>query len=208
MEIRTAPAREWGRHGLGEAASALGQLADQFRAAAEDEGRNGVRPQRSWGQLLQTAKKYRPFALFGCPSALLNAAGLLLPPLLVAGFYGTAAGGSFGFAFRIVSLPMALLGTAVSQVFLAEASPVITSQPTEVSRLFQRVTSRLLPACLALLAGGALCPWRFPWVFGANWVEAGSFAAVLSVPCAAQLLVSPISNIAVLTNRLGSNAIR
>lgn len=36
IEVRTADSREWGRHGLGEAASALLQLADQFRAAADD----------------------------------------------------------------------------------------------------------------------------------------------------------------------------
>jgi hypothetical protein len=35
VEISTAPAAEWGRHGLGEAASALGQLADEFRAIAD-----------------------------------------------------------------------------------------------------------------------------------------------------------------------------
>jgi hypothetical protein len=34
-EISTAPAREWGRHGLGEAASAMGRLADEFREIAE-----------------------------------------------------------------------------------------------------------------------------------------------------------------------------
>lgn len=35
VEVTTAPAAEWGRHGLGEAHSALGQLADEFRKIAE-----------------------------------------------------------------------------------------------------------------------------------------------------------------------------
>ena len=35
IEIVSAPAAEWGRHGLGEAASALGQLADEFRKIAD-----------------------------------------------------------------------------------------------------------------------------------------------------------------------------
>ncbi len=35
VEVRSTPAREWGLHGLGEVASALGQLGDQSRAAAD-----------------------------------------------------------------------------------------------------------------------------------------------------------------------------
>jgi hypothetical protein len=34
VELTTAPAAEWGRHGLGEAASACGKLADEFRSIA------------------------------------------------------------------------------------------------------------------------------------------------------------------------------
>jgi len=44
LEIVTAPAAEWGRHGLGEAASALGQMADEFRQIA-DLLRGGERAQ-------------------------------------------------------------------------------------------------------------------------------------------------------------------
>jgi hypothetical protein len=44
LEVVTAPAAEWGRHGLGEAASALGQLADEFRQIA-DLLRGGERAQ-------------------------------------------------------------------------------------------------------------------------------------------------------------------
>jgi hypothetical protein len=35
VEIKTAPAGEWGRHVLGEVAGALGQLGDDLRACAE-----------------------------------------------------------------------------------------------------------------------------------------------------------------------------
>ena len=35
VEVQCAPAAEWGRHGLGEVASALGQLGDSFRSSAE-----------------------------------------------------------------------------------------------------------------------------------------------------------------------------
>ncbi len=61
VEIVTAVAAEWGRHGLGEAASALGQLADEVRKIA-DLLRGGERKEAigrfegvvgAYGQLIQ-----------------------------------------------------------------------------------------------------------------------------------------------------------
>ncbi len=61
VEIATAPAAEWGRHGLGEAHSAVGQLADEFRGIADllRSGERGAAIERfggavaAYGQLIQ-----------------------------------------------------------------------------------------------------------------------------------------------------------
>ena len=178
-----------------------GNLARAVERRAE--GRRWL-DRTGWRIALRSARGYLAFAVFGCPAALLNTGGLLLPPLILTSLYGTEVGGAFSFAFRIVSVPMALVGTAVSQVFLAEASPLMADRAGEIRRLFHRLVRRLAPMSLALGLGGLVCPWAFPVVFGADWAQAGEFAALLAVTCAAQLMVSPLSNIAVLTRRQGS----
>lgn len=193
-----------------------GSLARVCRARPEDAGdteppgsgtRQSASPPRSWRETLQTARRFSMFALFGTPSALLNASGLLLPPLIVAALYGSEASGAFGFAFRVVSLPMSLLGVAISQVFLAEASPLMAAEPGKVHQLFQRVSRRLAPFAVLLALGGLTCPVLFPFVFGSRWAQSGQFAALLALSCAAQMMVSPVSNIAVLTRRQGSQLV-
>ena len=179
-------------------AAGIGSLLRAVRAAPD----LGPHPP-PWQSAVRTAREYAAFAVFGCPAALMNASGLMLPPLMMVGLYGAEAGGAFSFAFRFVSVPMALVGTAVSQVFLAEASPLLAQRPAEVRVLFNRFVLRLLPFSVALMLGGLVCPWLFPPVFGAGWTQAGWFAAFLAFSCAAQMLVSPVSNIAVLTRQQG-----
>jgi O-antigen/teichoic acid export membrane protein len=197
----------------GDAASGSGSepAGSMNRPGATEPAGTGTRrsatPPRSWRETVRTARRFSMFALFGTPSALLNASGLLLPPLIVAALYGSEASGAFGFAFRVVSLPMSLLGVAISQVFLAEASPLMAAEPGKVQHLFRQVSRRLAPFALLLALGGLACPVLFPFVFGSRWAQAGQFAALLALSCAAQMMVSPVSNIAVLTRRQGSQLV-
>jgi O-antigen/teichoic acid export membrane protein len=162
----------------------------------------GTSPGSGW-TAIRTAREHAAFAVLGCPAALFNAAGLMLPPVILIGLYGPEAGGAFSFAFKIVSMPMALVGAAVAQVFLAEASPLLEQNPAMVRHLFRRFILRLLPFSMALIVGGSFCPLLFPPVFGPDWALAGWHAAFLAVSCASQLIVSPVSNIAVMTRRQG-----
>ncbi len=146
-------------------------------------------------------KIYRRFAIFTTGAACLNSTGTLFPPLLFAVFYGQSTVGSVSLAQRVVSLPMFVLGSAVSQVFLAEASEMVRERPAQVAGFFQSVTHKMAPFAFGVLALGAVCPFVFPVAFGARWQTAGYFAALMAVSCAAQLVVSPISSITIMMQR-------
>ncbi|MCP5522046.1 MAG: lipopolysaccharide biosynthesis protein [Verrucomicrobiales bacterium] len=171
------------------------QLYRHFRATS------GEPAEAARGGLAQTAREHARFSVFGSLAGFLNASGILLPALLVGGLYGTAAAGDLGLAVRMVSLPMQLIGTAVAQVFLAEAAQLIREDPSRLQGLFFRLTRRLSKFGVAIAAGGAISPWVFPWVFGENWHVAGHVAAWVSLSAAAQIVVSPLSNIAILMKR-------
>jgi len=75
VELATAPAKDWGRHGLGEAASALGRLADEFQAVADlfrgGEFNRGVERVQgaiaAFGQLVQALVNSAALAGVGPP---------------------------------------------------------------------------------------------------------------------------------------------
>lgn len=69
VEVRSAEARAWGLHGLGEAASALGQIGDEFRAAADPF--RSVRPAEALDRVNGAVSAYMQVI-----QALVNAAAL------------------------------------------------------------------------------------------------------------------------------------
>ncbi len=152
-------------------------------------------------RLRHVAAAYRQFPLLATGSALLNNVGLTLPPLLLAAFYTPQAAGLFGMAQRVVSLPMALVGSSVSQVFLGEAARVLRDAPLELPRLFGRVTRKLAVLSIAVAAVGLLSPVLFPLAFGVRWREAGVYAALMAAYCAPQIVTSPISTVVVVAKR-------
>jgi O-antigen/teichoic acid export membrane protein len=150
---------------------------------------------------LPTVRGYLPFAGFSCLAASLNTLGVVVAPILLTRLYGEEAGGAYGFAYRLITVPMLLVGNAISQVFLAEAAPHLGTRPDYVRHLHHSILRRTVKFGLGLIGLGILSPWIFPLVFGARWAQAGIFAAWMALFCAAQLVVSPASNLAVLLRR-------
>lgn len=160
-----------------------------------------IRYRFSWLRIRHAAYVYRQFPMYSCGAGLFNAAGLALPTLLLSSFYGSTVTGWFGLAQRMVLLPMTLVGVSVSQVFLGEAAQILHNDPAELPVLFHRVTMRLLPLSLLVIVIGLCSPLVFGFVFGAKFAEAGAYTAFLAISCSAQLIVSPISMVAVLVKR-------
>ncbi len=160
----------------------------------------------------QALRAYGKFSFLTTVSTLLANIGALLAPIVFAAFYSETMVGHFSLAQRLVFLPSTLLGTAVAQVFVAEASDILRTRPEEMPHFFRKITRQMAPLGLCILAVGAFCPWIFPLAFGARWQTSGVFAAVLSVLAAVQIVVGPISDISILRKRmdvqLGLGALR
>jgi len=163
-------------------------------------------PGRTWDELSamrRHGREYLQFAAFSSVAALLNSAGLIGPVLIFSHVYGEVAVGYFGFAQRIMLIPMVLIGSAVAQVFTGEGAVLVRERPEALPEFFRSTIKKLLPLALVVLAGGLLCPLLFPFVFGRGWREAGIYAFWMSPACAAQVVISPISTITVIAKRQG-----
>jgi O-antigen/teichoic acid export membrane protein len=136
-------------------------------------------------------RRNRRYPLFSTPEALFNVAGVQVPVLLVAAYAGAEAGFLL-LAMQVMSAPMNLLGSSISQVYVSRA-------PTEYRE------GRLAPFTLAimrrlllvgvgpLILAGALAPVVFPPLFGPEWARAGEIVTWLVPWMALQFIASPVS---------------
>ncbi|MBC1605057.1 oligosaccharide flippase family protein [Listeria rocourtiae] len=156
----------------------------------------------SWqrGKLRLLMKKYRRFPLLGMPSLVLNNLALQLPTLLFVVFFGVTESGQFSLTQRMVGIPIAMITTAVGQVFYGKASELQRENPQALKKVYWKLTSRLfLIFLLPMGLFAILSPMLFTWVFGSNWVMAGVYAQMLTPMFFIQLVVLPVSQILYIT---------
>ncbi len=169
----------------------LGRLGKAVRTDAR-----GATAGLSWRRTRELAWRYRRFPLISSGSAVLNVAGLQIPALLILILYGPVVGGLFALAQRVLSVPLALLGQAVMQVYVGHAGELIRSgDKLGLSALFSRFTRRLvIISALPVAILGAAGPILFTVVFGEAWRAAGEYAQIMILMVAAQLCVNPLAH--------------
>ena len=139
---------------------------------------------------------YSSYPLVQLPSGILNAlAGLALVPVF-ATLFGTAVAGQLALVQRIIGLPMALVGTAIADVFYGQAAQLARANPEALRPYLLRTMLRLalfsVPfALLLFLAGPGLCRL----VFGQSWSPAGEMLAILAPWMAMRFPVSSVSRV-------------
>lgn len=157
-----------------------------------------------WPGVRAAVSRYRRFPLVSSGSAFLNVLGLQLPLVLFAVLYGPHVAGLLALGQRVIGMPSRLVGQAIGQVYLGEAARLARSDPEGMERLFWRTSARLaMLGALPIALVGLVAPWAFGWVFGAEWVQAGSYVRWLTPMFAAQFVLSPVSQSAAILERQG-----
>ncbi|MDC0917533.1 lipopolysaccharide biosynthesis protein [Candidatus Marinimicrobia bacterium] len=141
------------------------------------------------------ASEYKIYPLYSNPASLLDIATLQMPLFFIIKISSEATNGYFFLASRIISIPSALIGRSISQVFFQQVSK-LESQGRKCMPLLISTIKKLLMIALpiaTILFFGA--PFLFELVFGKAWLEAGEIAKYLSLIFLIQFPVSSLSNI-------------
>jgi O-antigen/teichoic acid export membrane protein len=152
--------------------------------------RRGIRRQ----SVVAAARRYRKFALYGTPSALLNSISWQLPTLLLQVFFSSTVVGFYALGNRLLRLPMSLIGGAIGRVFFQRAAEAKASGSLAglVENAFRYlVMLSFFPMLLLTVVGRDL----FIVVFGQHWGEAGVYVQILSVWTAFWFISSPLSTL-------------
>ena len=145
-----------------------------------------------WSDLKKVAARYKSFPIFSTWGGFLNTASMQLPPLLFAIFFSAGVAGLYALAHRVLAMPMSLVGSAVGNVFFANAAEAYRED--RLAPLFESVYAKLvsiiMPVMLVLMIDA---PRLFAFVFGANWEEAGELARWMVPWLAVNFVGSPLS---------------
>ncbi len=140
------------------------------------------------------AWRYRNFPFFSTWGAFLNTAGSQVPPILIASIFGASSAGFYALAYRIIALPMAVVGQAIGQVFLSNAAIDYRAGrlPPLVVSAHRALVKIILPPVLFLILFG---PVSFSIVFGNDWTLSGEIASWLALWLLVSFSTSPLSSI-------------
>lgn len=155
----------------------------------------------SFGSIRRVAVRYRRFPLLSSGASLLNILSSQGATLILTIFYGPQMVGQLALVNKVVGTPLTLVGSAVTQVYMGEAS-LILKNGGNLCHLFSKTVRKLfvwgsLPIAVLGLSG----PWFFPLFFGGRWRDAGLYALILAPVFIAQFVVSSVSQSANVAER-------
>lgn len=153
-------------------------------------------------RIRNVALSYRTFPVFLAPAGALNALATQLPILLMTVFFGTAIGGQFGMATKLLAAPVALVGQTIGYVYSGEIAHRARTGAHQIASLFFKTSASLaavggLMVFALFLVGEPI----FVALLGDRWRTAGSFAVALSIGVCAQLITTPVSQTLIVAGR-------
>lgn len=162
-----------------------------YRLLAAHGVRSALR-RMSLRELRLTFKRYDRFPKYSTFEALCNSAAIHLPVIMIAALAAPREAGYLMLATYVMQAPMALIGAAVGQVYLAGAAE--RHRQGQLSVFTADVLGGLLKTGTGpLLAVGIASPAVFGLIFGADWERAGVLVAWMTPWFVLQLLSTPIS---------------
>lgn len=148
-----------------------------------------------WRKMITGLRRHNKFLIYGTWSALLNTASHQLPALLLSLYFSPKIVGFFALGHAVLSIPMSMVGGAVTQVFFQKASEAhnrIGNLSKVVEEVFKRLVSLgIFPILLLTLIGKDI----FIVAFGARWAEAGVYMQILGLWIFFRFISSPISTL-------------
>ncbi|WP_299403532.1 oligosaccharide flippase family protein [Acaryochloris sp. IP29b_bin.148] len=133
-----------------------------------------------WQEARILAFRYRNFPIYGIWSALLNTVSWKLPVFILAAYFSPIVAGYYALGFRLLKMPMSLIGKSISHVFFQRAADAKINGNLSIlveNTFLALIKVGLFPIFLLSLIGKDL----YIVCFGNEWAEAGVYTQILSI---------------------------
>ncbi len=148
------------------------------------------------------AVKYKGLLFYGTPSDFINNLINQTPIFLLQKFAGISYVGYYNFTQRFLGLPQQFISSAIVDIFKQKAS-YSYSHFGNCREVFVKTFKALsMLAILPFIVIFFFAPSLFSFVFGQQWYTAGIFAQFLGIMFFFRFIVSPLSYVYILANKL------
>lgn len=125
------------------------------------------------------AVKYQNFPKYSMWAGLMNTSAFQIINILIASFYGSAALGYYLLAQRVLGMPTALLGSAISRVFFQQASEERQKTGNAIKTFKSTLRKFLIISIPTFVILFLVVEDLFAIVFGEKWRIAGYYTMLL-----------------------------
>ncbi|MEX0724235.1 MAG: oligosaccharide flippase family protein [Gracilimonas sp.] len=136
-------------------------------------------------------KKYFNTTKFLIPSNLLSFGAIEIPVFIIGGLFDQEILGFYALAYRVLSMPASFIGNSVGQVFFKQLSDKVNERKTIQSFIIKTWITlfviTIIPTTILLLFSEPL----FVFVFGDEWLMAGTIAMVMTPLLALDFISAP-----------------
>ena len=150
-------------------------------------------------KIIALIKKYKKFPLLNLPNAVIDSFRLSGINLLIAKYFATATLGQFSLAWKMVHVPMVLVGGSLAQVFFQKLASIHKRDLYAV--ILKYITKASLIAAPIFLVVFLFSEKIFGFVFGENWTMAGEAASVMTPWLFINFVSSPLVSVMMILNK-------
>ncbi len=146
------------------------------------------------GDLLDTAKEYKEFPLYSMPADGINSFANQLPNISLNSLFGSSIAGFYSVTHHILSLPVAMVSSAMTDVYRERASADFRDKG-ECRKIFLATLKNLsLFSTIPFLLLFLFAPAIVPFLLGEQWVEVGRYIRILTPLFLFRFIASPLSS--------------
>lgn len=149
-----------------------------------------------------TINKYKAYSIFGIPGAFVDSIAQQLPVYFLIFFFDNGTIGQYGLATRVVQVPGILIANSINNVIFQKFSE-LNSFEKPLKPLLIRTSINIAKIILIpMIIFAIFSPLLFPIIFGNQWTESGKYARILFLIYTIRTIVSPITTIFTVKNKL------
>ncbi len=158
-------------------------------------------------KLKEVAVRYKEFPIYQTIPALLNTLSLMVPVLLINSYYSAKTTAEFDLCRQVLLLPLALITTAMSQLLLQKYAEQRNRQQSIMPGFLKLTLVNTLFATAVVIFFRLTGEPLFVLLFGEQWANAGTYAALLAPAFMIQFVVSPLSTLIIALEKIKLGAL-